>query len=174
MTPTPARFGGIAAGIVAGCALVVGCASAWVPPPEWTPKPQAPAAFSIVALRIEDGPLKSQLARAVELAAAADQSPYVELTSRWCRACHWLDHAMSDSTLSRTFGGTYVVRVDIDAWAGRLEGTGLDYHTGPLPAFVALSEAGRAVGDWADPRVWQSEVPREAAPVLASFFHDGR
>jgi hypothetical protein len=170
MTPMPARLGGMAA----ACAMVLGCASAWVPPPEWTPMPQAPAPFSVVALRVEDGPLKSQLARELDLASAAGEVPYVELTSRWCRACHWLDHAMTDSTLARVFGGTYVVRVDVDAWAGRLEGTGLDYHAGPLPAFVALSDRGRAVGAWADPRAWQSEVPREAAPVLASFFHDVR
>jgi hypothetical protein len=74
----------------------------------------------------------------------------------------------------RAFGGTYLVRVDVDAWAGRLDGTGLDYHSGPLPAFVALSERGRPVGYWADAGVWQSDVPREAAPVLAAFFHEER
>ena len=161
-------------GLAAGCAIAAGCAGAWVPPPEWAPKPQPPAPFSVTSLRVEDGLLATQLASAVQRAAAAHQVPYVELTSRWCRACHWLDHGLSDSALARAFGGTYVVRVDVDAWAGRLDGTGLDYHTGPLPAFVGLSERGRPSGYWADAGVWQSDVPREAAPVLASFFHEGR
>jgi hypothetical protein len=161
-------------GLAAGCAIVAGCAGAWVPPPEWAPKPQPPAPFSVTSLRVEDGSLAMQLASAVQQAAAAHQVPYVELTSRWCRACHWLDRGLSDSALMRAFGGTYLVRVDVDAWAGRLEGTGLDYHSGPLPAFVALSERGRPVGYWADAGVWQSDVPREAAPVLAAFFHEER
>jgi hypothetical protein len=156
------------------CVAVAGCASAWVPPPGWVPTPHTPAPFSVVALRVQDGELPGQLSAAADRAVAANEVAYVELTSRWCRACHWLDNAMSDSALSRVFSGTYVVRVDVDAWAGRLEGSGLDYHDGPLPAFVALSEQGRPVGQWADASVWRSEVPREAAPVLASFFHDGR
>jgi hypothetical protein len=159
---------------VAASAVVAGCASAWVPPPEWAAAPHAPAPFSVVALRVEDGALPGQLSGAVSRAGAAHEMAYVELTSRWCRACHWLDNAMSDSALARVFGGTYVVRIDVDAWAGRLEGSGLDYHAGPLPAFVALSEQGQPVGDWADASVWRSDVPREAAPVLASFFHEGR
>lgn len=157
-----------------GCLFAAGCARPWTPPEEWAPKPQAAAPFAIVALRVEDGSLAKQLAAAVHQAGMAHETPYVELTSRWCRGCHWLDHGLKDSALARAFGGTYVVRVDVDAWAGRLEGTGLDYHTGPLPAFIALSDAGRPVGEWADAGVWQSEVPREAAPVLASFFHEGR
>jgi len=159
---------------VAACAIAAGCASAWVPPPARAPKPEAPAPFSVVALRVQDGALAGQLSAAADRAAAAHEVAYVELTSRWCRACHWLDNAMSDTALSRVFSGTYVVRVDVDAWAGRLEGSGLDYHNGPLPAFAALSELGRPVGDWADASVWRSDVPREAAPVLASFFHQGR
>gem|GEM_PF-5698014 len=161
------------AAIAAACGIAAGCAGAWVPPPAWTPKPQAPAPFSVVALRVQDGALPIQLSAAVDRAASAHEAAYVELTSRWCRACHWLEHAMSDTALSRVFSGTYVVQVDVDAWAGRLEGSGLDYHTGPLPAFVALSDRGRPVGDWADASVWRSDVPREAAPILASFFHEG-
>jgi hypothetical protein len=137
-------------------------------------KPRAATPFSVVALRVQDGALPGQLSAAVDRAAAAHEVAYVELTSRWCRACHWLNNAMSDTALSPVFGGTYVVQVDVDAWAGRLEGSGLDYHNGPLPAFVALSERGQPVGDWADASVWRSDVPREAAPVLASFFHEAR
>jgi hypothetical protein len=160
--------------MAAVCAIAAGCAGPWVPPPEWAPKPEAPAPFSVVALRVQDGALPAQLSAAADRAAAAHEAAYVELTSRWCRACHWLENAMSDTALSRVFSGTYVVRVDVDAWSGRLEGSGLDYHTGPLPAFVALSERGQPVGDWADASVWRSDVPREAAPILASFFHEGR
>ena len=158
------------AAIAAGCIVATGCARAWTPPADWTPAPK-PAPYTVVTLRVGDGRLPLQLAKAAEQATGLGQEPYVELTSRWCRACHWMDHGLSDPQLSRAFGGTYVIRVDVDLWEGRLEGTGLDYHTGPIPAFIALSDEGKPVGDWADARVWQLEIPRDAAPALAQFFH---
>jgi hypothetical protein len=158
-----------AAACVAG--VLLGCAGRWTPPPEWSARPAPPAPFTVVALRIDDGRLGPQLALAARRAAAVNQTPFVELTSRWCRACHWLDRGMSDPAMARAFGGTYIVRVDVDQWRGRLEGSGLDYHAGPIPAFVALSPNGAPAGDWADPRAWGSEVPQLAAPVLADFFH---
>jgi thiol:disulfide interchange protein len=158
--------------IVAGCVAALGCGRAWAPPPEWAPATKA-APFTVIDLRVRDGTLPLQLAKAAADAAALHQEPYVELTSSWCRACHWLDHGLSDPELSRAFSGTYVIRVDVDSWTGRLEGTRLDYHTGPIPAFVALSDNGQPVGEWADARMWQSEIPRQAAPALASFFHGG-
>jgi hypothetical protein len=167
--PWVARCGAL----VAGCMVALGCGRAWAPPPEWAPTTKA-APFTVIDLRVRDGALAVQLAKATDAAVALHQEPYVELTSHWCRACHWLDHGLSDPELSRAFSGTYIVRVDVDAWTGRLEGTGLDYHTGPIPAFVALGDHGHPVGGWADARVWQSEVPQQAAPALASFFHDGQ
>jgi hypothetical protein len=156
--------------LVATCVVAAGCARAWAPPPDAAPAPK-PAPYTVVNLRVGDGNLPVQLAKAAEHAAALGQEPYVELTSRWCRACHWMDHGLSDPQLTRAFAGTYVVRVDVEQWDGRLEGSGLDYHTGPIPAFIALTDDGKPAGDWADARAWQSDVPQEAAPVLAQFFH---
>ena len=129
------------------------------------------APFSVVNLRPSDGRLSSQLAIAANDAAAANLRPYVELTSAWCQACHWLDRSLSKQSLAQAFGGTYVVRIDVDRFEGRLGGTGLDYHVGSLPAFVALDHTGRPIGDWVDRSTWGSDVPTQAAPVLAEFFH---
>jgi hypothetical protein len=127
--------------------------------------------FSVVDLHPSDGRLTTQLASAASDAAAAKLRPYVELTSAWCQACHWLDRSLSKQSVAQAFGGTYVVRVDVDRFEGRLSGTGLDYHVGPLPAFVALDHTGRPIGDWVDRKTWSSDVPTQAAPVLAEFFH---
>jgi hypothetical protein len=75
------------------------------------------------------------------------------------------------ASLAQAFGGTYVVRVDMDRWEGQLAGTGLDYHSGPLPAFVAINERGRPFGDWVDRTDWNSDLPSAVSPVLADFFH---
>jgi len=139
------------------------------------PKPDsrlaAGAPFVVIELRPNGGPLTEQLAEAAQEAAASELHPYVELTSAWCRACHWLDHSLSMRSLQQAFGGTYVVRIDVDHWEGRLVGSGLDFHAGPLPAFVALSSQGHPMGDWVDRADWGSETPALAAPVLTDFFH---
>lgn len=127
--------------------------------------------FAVVDLRPSGGRLARQLAAAVAEADKAHLRPYVELTSDWCAPCHWLDHSLHSRTVAQAFGGTYVVRVDVDRWEGLLGGTGLDDHVGPLPAFIALSHRGQAVGDWIDRGDWASDVPAQAAPVLALFFH---
>jgi hypothetical protein len=127
--------------------------------------------FAIVEIRPKDGPATTQISRAAHEAAAAGLHPFVELTSAWCRACHWLDHSMGTPSVATAFGGTYIIRVDVDHWEGQLGGTGLDYHSGPLPAFVAVTGRGNPAGDWIDPLAWGSESPTMAAPVLADFFH---
>jgi len=158
---------GWAAVVLAGTALA-GCGAAY-------PKPDSRiglgAPFNVVDLRPADGRLAKQLAEAASDAAASNLRPYAELTSAWCQACHWLDRSLSRQSLAEAFGGTYVVRIDIDRFEGRLAGTGLDYHVGPLPAFVALDHTGRPIGDWVDRTTWGSDVPTQAAPVLAEFFH---
>lgn len=127
--------------------------------------------FEVVDLRPGDGSLKRQLVAAVAAASSEHLRPYVELTSAWCAACHWLDHSLAKSPVAQAFGGTYLVRIDVDRWEGLMSGTGLDDHDGPLPAFVALSQRARPVGDWIDRADWDSDVPAQAAPVLAVFFH---
>jgi Thioredoxin-like len=127
--------------------------------------------YAIVDIRPSGGELKAQLTRAAQVAAASNLRPYVEITSEWCPPCHWLDHSFSSRPVEQAFGGTYVVRIDVDHWEGRLGGTGLDAHPDSLPAFIALSDRGRPVGTWVDHQDWTSDVPELAARVLADFFH---
>jgi hypothetical protein len=125
-----------------------------------------------VDLDLRKGDATGQLSEAVGLAATLHQRPYVELTSRVCAACHWLEHGLTESSVKQAFAGTYVIRIDVDRWQGRLDGTGLDCHSGPMPAFVALGPQGRPFGEWADPDDWRTDVPQSAAATLAVFFHD--
>jgi hypothetical protein len=127
--------------------------------------------FEVVNLRPTGGRLADLLASAAEEAAKSNLRPYVELTSAWCPACYWLDHSLSAEPMAQVLGGTYLVRIDVDHWEGRLGGSGLDHHQGPLPAFSALSERGQPIGAWIDRADWGSDLPTQAAPVLADFFH---
>jgi hypothetical protein len=157
---------------VVGLAGMVG---AWGCGTTLRPKPDsriaAAAPFAVVEIRPSGGPLSRQLAEAAADAAASNLRPYVELTSSWCRACHWLDQSLSTRSLAQAMGGTYLVRVDVDHWDAWLGGSGLDYHTGPLPAFVAIGHNGQPIGDWVDRNAWGSDAPALAAPVLLDFFH---
>lgn len=166
---TTGRIVGAAAMLGIG-AVGQGCASHWTPPATWSERPD-PAPFTVVSLDPRRGELTTQLAAAAVVAAELHQRPYVELTSRVCAACHWLDHGLGAPEVKRAFAGTYVIRIDVDRWPGRLEGTGLDSHSGPMPAFVALGDEGRPYGEWADPDDWRTDVPETAAVTLAAFFH---
>jgi hypothetical protein len=157
--------------VLGACAIALGCGPHWTPPAAWTERP-APAPFTVVDLDPRKGDATAQLSEVVGLAATLHQRPYAELTSRLCAACHWLEHGLTEASVKQAFAGTYLVRIDVDRWQGRLEGTGLDRHSGPMPAFIALSPEGRAFGEWADPDDWRTDVPQRAAATLAVFFHD--
>ncbi len=151
-------------------ASAVACGTGHLPKPDSRLGQGLP--FAVVDIRPSGGSMAEQLAKAADDAAQANLRPYVELTSEWCRACHFLDHSFSKHSVAQAFGGTYIVRVDVDHWEGLLGGTGLDNHDGgPLPAFIALSQRGHPIGDWVDRTDWASDVPELAAPVLADFFH---
>lgn len=167
------RFG-IGPLVASGLAVSLGCAALY-PKPEINPNRLGDPlpGFVVIQLRPHDGPIAAQLAREAHRAEAAHLRPFVELTSRWCRACHWLDHSLRENRVARAFSGTYVIRVDADLWEGRLAGSGLDYHWGPIPAFVAVGVRGDPEGDWMDARAYRTDVPEVAAPALEEFFHDG-
>jgi hypothetical protein len=164
---------GKGAAAAAGAALaagVIACGTGQLPKPDSRIGEGLP--FAVVDIRPTGGNMTEQLAKAADEAARANLRPYVELTSAWCRACHWLDRGLSKRSVAQAFGGTYIVRVDVDHWEGLLGGSGLDNHDGgPLPAFIALSQRGHPIGGWVDRADWSSDVPELAAPVLADFFH---
>ena len=161
------RAAGMAAAVLA--AGTVGCGTGHLPKPD---SRIGDMPYTVVDIRPSGGSMAEQLAKAAQQAASQNLRPYVELTSEWCAACHWLDHSVAKRSVAQAFGGTYIVRVDVDHWEGRLGGTGLDNHDGgPLPAFIALSQRGHPIGEWVDHDDWASDVPELAASVLADFFH---
>ncbi len=161
-------LGGLAldAAIVAGLGA---CGTGYMPKPDLGLGYGKP--FTVVDIHPANGQLSDQLASAAKEAEKSNLRPYVELTSSWCPACHWLDHSMSAGPMAEVLEGTYLVRIDVDHWEGRLGGTRLGDHEGPLPAFIALGNSGRPVGEWVDRADWGSDLPAQAVPVLADFFH---
>lgn len=161
-----------AGGLALGAAIVAGlgaCGTGYLPKPDLGIG--YGKAYTVVDIRPANGQLSDQLESAAKEAAKSNLRPYVELTSAWCPACHWLDHSIPVRPMAEVLEGTYLVRIDVDHWEGRLGGTGLDNHEGPLPAFIALGTSGQPVGGWVDRANWGSDLPTQAAPVLADFFH---
>jgi hypothetical protein len=126
--------------------------------------------FTVVDLRPTDGDLETQLAREAARAVAWRERPFVELTSRLCDQCHWLDHGLGDPRLSQAFSNTYIVRVDVDRWNGRLGNTGLLNYATAIPAFVALDADGTPTQESIDIRAWNVSTPANAAGALRNFF----
>ncbi len=130
----------------------------------------APRPFTVVDLRPTGGDLETQLAREAARAMEWRERPFVELTSRWCDQCHWLDHGLGDPELSQAFSNTYIIRVDVDRWTGRLGRTGLANYATAIPAFVALDADGTPTQESIDIRAWHVSTPANAAGALRNFF----
>jgi hypothetical protein len=149
-------------------AFGMACAPRHVPTAEGRIRATRP--FTVIELQPSDGPLEAQLTREVARAIAWQQRPFVEVTSRWCDQCHWLDYGLHDPQLSNAFSGTYIIRVDVERWNARMSRTGLDYYAQTIPAFVALDGDGRLTHDWIDVRSWRLSTPDLAAGPLRDFF----
>lgn len=100
-------------------------------------------------------------------ASARGLTPFVYATASWCEPCKQLNRSMSDARMKDAFKGTYVVKLDVDAFGGRLAGVGLRVRA--VPSFYELGADGmptgrNLIGDWGP------DTPENMAPALKRFF----
>ncbi len=113
--------------------------------------------------------LTDALATYYDLANGVGLKLYVELGAEWCGPCVALKKSLPDPRMQRALKGTYIVRLDIDAWGDRLEKSG--YSTGAIPAFYEVDKEGKPTGRKIDGGAWGENVPENMAPPLDHFFH---
>ncbi len=117
------------------------------------------------------GPLASQLVAAARAATASGRQPIAYLHADWCPPCNAIDATIHDPQMAAAFAGTYVLRIDHDAFTTELAGVGLD--VGALPTLVKLDDEGRSTGATIAGGAWGDNVPENMAPPLRAFFTQG-
>ncbi len=124
----------------------------------------------VVVLEPGTGQLVSLLDREVAKAAAQQRVPFVQITAEWCVPCKKLRASLGDPLMQDAFAGTYIIRVDADAWKKELKKAGFDHPA--IPVFFALDASARPTGAKIDGGAWGEDIPPNMAPPLKSFFAD--
>ncbi len=133
----------------------------------------AQAAFAaepvkVVVLEPGTGELVSLLDREVAHAAAQHRVPFVQITAEWCVPCKKLRASLDDPLMRDAFAGTYIIRVDADAWKTELKKAGFDHPA--IPVFFAVDSSARPTGAKIDGGAWGEDIPPNMAPPLKRFF----
>ena len=154
--------------------FVVACDSKRPTSPTATPEPSttpvAKARFVVLDVAPTAGPDLGSVVRA-EAAKAKAQGlkPFVEFAAGWCEPCQAIKKSLDDPKMKAAFEGTYIIRLDADAWGERLAGSGFAVRT--IPVFYQLDEEGKPTGRTIDGGAWAENVPVNMAPPLDKFFH---
>jgi thiol:disulfide interchange protein len=128
----------------------------------------SPAQFQIVDLSPTEGTLTDNLAREVAKARKASLRPFLEVSASWCMPCRRLKAALVDSRMQEALAGTYIIRVDYDAWEKQFAAANL--KVAHIPVFFQLSPDGHPTDRTIDGEAWVHDVPEEMAPLLKTFF----
>ncbi len=128
-----------------------------------------PARFTVIRLAPSDGRLDALLAEQARRARAAGRRAFAEFDAAWCGPCRALKRHLGDPRMVEAFAGTWIVKLDLDRWQGRLAGTGFE-GVNAIPVFFELGDDGRPTGRRIDGGAWGEDVPENMAPPLKAFF----
>lgn len=130
---------------------------------------RAPAPTSaLVEIRPADGPLQAQLASRRTEADQRGLRAFVQVYADWCGPCRALRGGMDDPRMKDAFEGTYVVRVELDAWKAQLDA--LVGSEGPgVPVLYAIEPDGR-LGRSVSGRAWGEDTVDNMAPALKAYL----
>src|SRR5690348_4983543 len=118
----------------------------------------------VVVLEPGTGELGDLLSRAVASAAGQHRTPFVQITAEWCVPCKKLRASLGDPLMQDAFAGTYIIRVDADAWKKELKKAGFDHPA--IPVFFAVDANARPTGAKIDGGAWGDDIPSNMAPPL--------
>jgi thiol-disulfide isomerase/thioredoxin len=116
-----------------------------------------------------NGDVKSAVRAEVAKAKAQGLTPFVEFAAGWCPPCQAIKKSLDDPQMKAAFKGTYIIRLDADAWGEHLAGSGFSPRS--IPVFYQLDGDGKPTGKTIDGSAWADNIPVNMAPPLDKFFH---
>ncbi|MEO8464214.1 MAG: hypothetical protein ABI640_02655 [Gammaproteobacteria bacterium] len=122
----------------------------------------------VVVLEPAQGKLPDLLRREVANASAQHRVPFLQITAEWCVPCKKLRASLGDPLMQDAFDGTYIIRVDADAWKKELKAAGFDHPA--IPVFFAVDAHAMPTGAKIDGGAWGEDIPQNMAPPLKRFF----
>ncbi len=124
--------------------------------------------FVVTELSPTAGKLAPLVAAEIAKADKLGLKPFLEVSATWCGPCQKLKESLHTPKMVDAFRGTYIVKLDLDAWESQLDTLGAKVDA--IPVFFQLGKDGH-VGRALDGGAWKNDVPDEMAPPLKKFFH---
>jgi thiol:disulfide interchange protein len=110
--------------------------------------------------------LKAEAAKAIKL----KRTPFVEIGAEWCGQCRDIKAHIGDKRMINAFAGTYIIRLDADAWAKELPTLG--FRFGAVPVFFPVDTNGKPAGTSFTTDPLGENTPEHVAAPLQKFFHE--
>jgi thiol-disulfide isomerase/thioredoxin len=124
--------------------------------------------FTLVELSPTQGDLAPLLHDHATRARDKKLRPFVEFYADWCKPCRDLDAMTGDARMIDALRSTYIIKLNVDDWEGKLRGTG--FVPRQIPVFYAIDEEGRPTGRQILGFLRGTTTPEKLAPRLRGFF----
>ena len=130
----------------------------------------ADTVVTVVELSPKQGSLSDLLKAESAKAVKAGRTPFVEIGAEWCGQCRELKANLGDKRMIDAFAGTYIIRLDLDAWKPQLSPLG--FAVDAIPVFFAVDTNGKATGANFTTDPLGANTPEHVAAPLQKFFHE--
>ena len=132
------------------------------------PTAEAVPGVTMHELKPGSGELPALIAAEVNQARAQHLRPVVYVSATWCGPCNALKHSLGDPKMVDAFSGSYVIKLDLDAWDAPLKAAGFPVDS--VPVFFQLDASGKPTGKNLTGAAWSDDVPANMAPPIKAFL----
>jgi thiol-disulfide isomerase/thioredoxin len=136
--------------------------------PPGTAIPAAPTPVQLTELAPTQGDLTPLLVAQSARARAKGLITLVEFYADWCPPCRAFQKSLDDAAMKDALQGVYLIKLNLDDWHDKLDGTGYVTHT--IPSFFRVGADGRPVGKMLDGDKWRRPTPAAMAASIKSFL----